>query len=392
MRSIKAFILAMILLMAAIPALQAQGQLPQEEKKECDTSPSLQQLKAELARKEAWELLEQALEILEIQVDPPTNAPYHLPLTIHIVRRSDGTGGLSLDDLWAAMNDLNHFWRPVGIQFFIYGNIDYINNDTHFNVPNVRANQDALRRVNPVANTINVYFTDLAGLNGQASFTTDAFQGVLMDIGAASVASSPGAANVSTFAHEIGHYFDLYHTHETWPDNMGNPTLVECPRGNNCGSTGDLVCDTPADPGLQASGAFRVDNNCAYDNTAMTPGGCDNTAYNPPTRNLMSYSRAGCRTEFTPEQIRRVLRVLRDTNNRRNLIIRASRYVDPLASERNADCSYNFPCHTVTKGIQVALHGDFIFIKPGAYRAAALQGKRVTLTNWLAGGVVRIDP
>src|SRR5262249_36606683 len=158
-------------------------------------------------------------------------------------------------------------------------------------VPNVRASQDALRQVNPVAGTVNIYFTNLASLCGQSSFTTDSFQGVLIDITCASVRTSAANANVSTLAHEFGHYCDLYHTPETWPNAMGTPTLVECPSGNNCSTTGDLICDTPADPNLQpTAGTFRVDNNCTYDNSATTPSSCSSTPYNPPTRNLMSYS------------------------------------------------------------------------------------------------------
>ncbi len=59
------------------------------------------------------------------------------------------------------MRDLNRMWQQVGIQFFIYGEIDHIYDDTHFNVPDVQANRDALRQVNVVPNTINVYFTNL---------------------------------------------------------------------------------------------------------------------------------------------------------------------------------------------------------------------------------------
>lgn len=385
MRSLAIFILVIISVLATMPAPQAQEQERPEGKTECASSPSLKQLEVELSRRNTLSLREAN--------NPPTDAPYELPLTIHIVRRSDGTGGISLDDLSGVMQDLNRLWQPVGVQFFIFGNIDYINSDTSFNVPNVQASRDALRQINPVASTINVYFTNLATLCGQSTFTTDAIQGVLIDITCASVRSSAATANVSTFAHEIGHYFDLYHTHENWPNKMGVPTLVECPSGNNCSTTGDMICDTPADPSLQTSaGAYRVDANCTYDNSATTPSSCDSTAYNPPTRNLMSYSRPGCRTDFTAQQIQKVLRVLRDTNNRKNLIINGVRYVDPVASLSNADCSYNFPCPSVTKAIQVALNGDFIFIKPGFYQGQ-VGGKRVTLTKWMTGdGVVRITP
>ncbi len=43
-------------------------------------------------------------------------------------------------------------------------------------------------------------------------------------------------------AHEFGHFFGLYHTFE---EKFGR----ELPNGDNCETTGDLICDTPADPG-----------------------------------------------------------------------------------------------------------------------------------------------
>ncbi len=374
MRSLTAFILAFILVLAIVPAPQAQEKSQLERGKECGTTVPPGQLEVELTRKAA---------LAAPEVEPPTQAPYYLPLTIHIVRRSDGTGGFTLDQLAIAMSDLNRIWQPVGVQFFIYGRIDYINDDSHFNVPDDQRRRNDLRGVNVVDNTINVYFANLAGLCGQSTFTNDGttVHGVLMDINCAGVAT-----NSSSFAHEIAHYFDLYHTHETWPDNMGNPTKVECPSGNNCSTAGDLLCDTPADPNLEN----RVDADCVYNNSATTPGGCDMTAYNPPTRNLMSYSTKTCRDQFTAGQIQKVLQVLTTAGNRKNLIISGARYVDPLASASNADCSYNFPCRAVTKAIQVALHGDFIFIKPGAHQASELSGKRVTLSKWGTLGVVQI--
>lgn len=48
-------------------------------------------------------------------------------------------------------------------------------------------------------------------------------------------------------AHEIGHYFNLLHTHGT---SMGVEDPGACPDGisPNCNTAGDLVCDTPGDP------------------------------------------------------------------------------------------------------------------------------------------------
>src|SRR5262245_64689069 len=98
MRTIAAFILAMVMVLAITPAPQVQAQLTEGEKTECETSPTLKQREVEMARS----------KFLSVQkIDPPTAAPYHLPLSVHIVRASNGTGGLTLNDMVAAINDLN---------------------------------------------------------------------------------------------------------------------------------------------------------------------------------------------------------------------------------------------------------------------------------------------
>ena len=381
MHSLAAFLLVIVLALAILPAPRVQEKSPPEKKNECGTVVSTQQLQVELARKAELARTTGAAPALL----PPTDAPYYLPMTIHLVHRSDGTGGLTLDLLKNAMQDLNQRWLQVGVQFFIYGEIDHINNDTYFKVPNDQASQDALRQINVVANTINVYFTNLVDICGQANFTANAAQGVLLDINCMG-AGYYLMVDLAAFAHEVGHYFDLYHTHETWPDSNGNPTKVECPSGSNCSTAGDFLCDTPADPNLHSQ------YSCVYDNSDPTPPKCDNTPYNPPVNNLMSYSWRNCRDEFTPNQISKILQVLTHSGKRTGLITNGTRYVDPLANSSNNQCTYDYPCDGVEKAIQAARDGYLIFIKPGANQASFLGGKRVTLKRWGNAGVAEIAP
>ena len=63
------------------------------------------------------------------------------------------------------------------------------------------------------------------------------------------------AYNGSTIIHEFGHYFSLFHTHG--PTNSAITTeLVD---GSNCTTSGDELCDTPADPNLSGNVT-----NCLY--------------------------------------------------------------------------------------------------------------------------------
>ncbi len=98
------------------------------------------------------------------------------------------------------------------------------------------------------------------------------------------------STNGSTLAHEIGHYFSLFHTHHT---QFGS----ELANGTNCDSSGDLICDTPADPGLSNN---NVNQACVYVGTEQDPIG---DPYTPNVRNIMSYSRKNCRDYFSSDQL-----------------------------------------------------------------------------------------
>lgn len=244
------------------------------------------------------------LEALGVyRLSEPQELVFNVPMTFHIVRRSNGTGGLSAGDADATLPVLNADFLPVGIRFQRAGSIDYINSDLFFSGINSQFLADQLRNVNPVANTINVYFVESfsiggTSLCGQSTFTVSSPQGILMDNQCTTT-----SGNDSTFTHEVGHYFDLYHTHETA---FGS----ECPDGSNCATAGDLVCDTPADPNV----LNLVNGSCQYTGSAIR---CFQT-FNPPVENYMSYSPNGCQTTFTARQRERAGATL--VNLRQNLI------------------------------------------------------------------------
>jgi len=84
-----AFLLAIILaLLPLAPAPQAQEQSPPQEKTGGWTVTPPGQLQVELSRRRA-----NAATV----INPPTEAPYNLPMRVHIMYRSDGTGGLTIE-------------------------------------------------------------------------------------------------------------------------------------------------------------------------------------------------------------------------------------------------------------------------------------------------------
>ena len=85
----------------------------------------------------------------------------------------------------------------------------------------------------------------------------------------------------------MGHYFGLYHTHQT---SFGKE-LVD---GSNCETAGDLICDTPADPNLLSN------RSCVYEGSVVDENGA---VYQPDVTNYMSYTRHFCRSSFSEQQL-----------------------------------------------------------------------------------------
>ncbi len=218
------------------------------------------------------------------------NTTFTVPVTIHIVRTSAGTGGLSGAQLTQGMTDLNSYFASTGIQFIQSGSTNYIDSDAFYSIGS-DGERNTLRNTYNVANTINLYFVDYVQNScGISSFSFSTVQGIVIDNDCMGVAINP-----STFPHEVGHYFDLFHTHETA---LG----AELVNGSNCGISGDIVCDTPADPNI--SGSVSGFPTCGYTGIETDANG-DN--YVPDPTNVMSYSLKTCRTVFSTQQKERML-------------------------------------------------------------------------------------
>jgi hypothetical protein len=215
---------------------------------------------------------------------PAQDVPIWIGLTFHVCRQSNGTGGISQAQLDQAVIDANAAFAAAGIQFCQAGPTRFINSDTYAVIDST-AEANAVRQIDVVQGTINCYFAVTGLFCGISSFTTSSVQGIVYANSCVGVSS-----NHSTFPHEIGHYFDLYHTHET-------AFGTECTNGSNCGGAGDLVCDTPADPNVLGA----VSASCQWTGSATPPCG-GSPPYTPPVRNYMSYSNKDCRDQFTALQ------------------------------------------------------------------------------------------
>ena len=220
------------------------------------------------------------------------------PITFHIVRSDNGTGGLPPHRIETGLQDMLNIYSGANILPYRLGEIDYIDN-TDFLSINSYDEMEQLKQVNVVENSINIYSVDLLSngeydLCGISTFTWSSYQGIIM-----SNSCFATSDNHSTLAHELGHYFNLYHTHQ----GSGSPNDDGVIQGNNteyvdgteCNTRGDGLCDTPADPTL----SDLVNNSCEYFGTYVDGHG---DLFDPDEMNLMSYSQKWCRDFLSEDQ------------------------------------------------------------------------------------------
>jgi hypothetical protein len=91
--------------------------------------------------------------------------------------------------------------------------------------------------------------------------------------------------NNRTFAHEVGHYFSLYHTFE------GDSNAASCPPTNNGCGTGLGDCCADIEPHIRAA------SNCP---SGTNP--CTSTSWGDAPTNYMNYSSQTCANMFSADQ------------------------------------------------------------------------------------------
>lgn len=288
--------------------------------------------------------------------------PLPVPLAMHVVRRNNGTGGLPQGFIDECVADATVAFASANISFYQTGPTQFINSDALYTIDDL-TETNTLRQMQVVPDAINVYFVGDAYYCGISSFTFSAVQGIVMNN-----LCTPLTGDHGTFPHEVGHYFDLFHTHETA---MG----VECVARTNCTTAGDLLCDTPADPNLIG----RVNGSCAF------TGGVDNPCnhdppYSPDPRNYMSYAPQRCTMDFTNGQDSRALATL--INQRPNLYGAAStRWVD-FAYSGPENGSFAQPFNTFAEGVAAVPAGGTVRIKAGARRETGTFSRPCTVQSF----------
>ena len=188
----------------------------------------------------------------------------------HIVRNSNGTGGLSTTVLPHIINKLNQYYNEHGIYFSSVGH-DFIDNSSYVDL--TQNEFLPLIQTNDKTTALNYYITE--------SITTDAdgsLAGTAIAIPSRRLVIRSDAVLTEVSPHEVGHCFNLLHTFEgTKPGTSGCAESVNY-NYSNCSECGDKVCDTPADAGASVgqTGGYNPDMTnimSTYpDRDHLTPG------------------------------------------------------------------------------------------------------------------------
>lgn len=238
-----------------------------------------------------------------LYVDFDFDSTITMKLQVHVIRRSNGTGGLSENNVELSLQQAIETYEQLNVTFD-YCNTNYIDNDDYFEETqyslSTSSQEFEMALANNVPDAINIYYVPDAMYGTSPVCGWSSFPSYETQYGKNwTVMDNNCATNGSTLAHELGHYFNLLHTHETA---RGSENVARSGNCTNCTTTGDELCDTPADPRLSSSS--NVNSSCNYYGSYTDSCGEN---YNPDETNVMSYSRKLCRINFSPGQIDRML-------------------------------------------------------------------------------------
>lgn len=226
-------------------------------------------------------------------IKPLTKVNKEFLVVAHIVRKQDGTAGITPGAISSVLDQVNTLFAPIGMSFTLC-QTDYIDNFQYDSLNGIGSSvqtlivdyMDEVSAQYNIERRINMYFMS-EFINAYAPYC--GFAGDYIVI-------KKGCNTQTVVAHEFGHYFSLLHTFE----GHGN----ELADGSNCDKAGDFVCDTPADPFSEsAPDAYYDKSSCQF---IFRGRDGHNQFYDPDLGNIMSYYTSCVCPKFTHGQLERM--------------------------------------------------------------------------------------
>ncbi len=268
----------------------------------------------------------------EVKSSTRLSQPYSINLvaaTYHIIRPTAGAGNgeITEAEVLTTMERVNSLYAAAGIEFYQCANFVYHDDDNLWEFE--KNDDDGLLTALDVPNTTNIYFTNNvtssgSGICGYAYFPGGADHTIM---------KNSCAVSGTTLEHELGHFFNLYHTHQTFG---GVDEIVARPgegKPTNCATEGDGFCDTDADPSL--SGSTMDSDGCIVTSAlGLGPNG-DPYRGDSIGWNIMSYAPVkSCRTQFTKEQLAMMNWTVVNHSDRNNMVCSSNPVADFTSSAK----------------------------------------------------------
>jgi Pregnancy-associated plasma protein-A len=249
-------------------------------------------------------------------VNPPATVSYAVPIHFHIITNANGDlpgktliGYNLTTHIRNVLNYANSAFQGTNISFYPSAFTYRISNALYDNGENALG----LQALASDSKAINVYVVNGYGTGetGRAAYPNSD----VLPNNYVSFKATTSTKFTNVLAHELGHYFNLAHTHDRtfffgtkaiWPE-------------SDCNAQGDNICDTPQEIDVDAfcSSPGSICTSCIGNCSSTTP--CTITS-NGTTRtmtlahdNIMSYHNiSGCSADlFTPTQKMRMYNELR---------------------------------------------------------------------------------
>ncbi|OJV25454.1 MAG: hypothetical protein BGO32_00070 [Bacteroidetes bacterium 37-13] len=285
---------------------------------------------------------------------------YVIRVFIHIIRRSNGTGGQTIAEVNTALNTIVVDYAPYNICFSLLG-IDEIHNDNAYNKTAFANDNNGDGKfddfnINAHSNAIDIYLLANDGnFNGGKASN---IPGTALVIGGNVYGTNLASSHV--LSHEMGHCLGLYHTFHGLCGESGCAELVNGSNGSSCG---DLVQDTPAD--RQAHNVNQ--STCVW--SGVTCDGINTDAngdyYSPNTHLFMAYIPPSCMQSHTIGQKNRMFSIIANSSLLQNSLVSDYYTLANTTVSSGQDVLYDTQVGITTQGNVTVLSGGKLTLRAG---------------------------